>query len=156
MTMTPGPGTSIDRSYRLGDQLGEGGMGTVYRAVHLVNGHTLALKLVSQELRFDHPDERTLNLQARLALAREFQTLASLHHPNIIRVHSYGFDEEMGSYFTMELLEAPATILEASTEQPEEVKVRLLAQLLRALSYVHRRGVIHRDIKPGNVSTESE
>ena len=57
----------------------------------------------------------------------------------------------IGSYSTMDLLPAPATIVEAGRAQPEEAKVRLIAQLLRALAYVHHRGIIHRDIKPADV-----
>lgn len=153
MTHAPQPGTIIDREYRLQEQLGEGGMGSVYRAVQLVSGRAVALKLISKRALKDtaefHQDSG--DLHERLALAREFQTLASLHHPNVIRVLSYGFDQKLDSYFTMELLSGASTILEAGRNKSEEEKIRLVAQLLRALTYIHRRGVIHRDIKPGNV-----
>ncbi|HRI48655.1 MAG TPA: AAA family ATPase [Pseudomonadota bacterium] len=153
MSHIPQPGTIVDRGYRLQEQLGEGGMGAVYRAVHLITGEPVALKLISKRLLLDTQEfiEESADLHERLTLAREFQTLASLHHPNVIRVLSYGFDEKLDSYFTMEILASAKTILEAGREQSEEGKVRLIAQLLRALTYIHRRGVIHRDIKPGNV-----
>lgn len=149
--MKPHIGSIVDRSYRLLEQLGEGGMGTVYRAEQLLNGKHVALKLVS--LRHGPADTESVGdvVQERLALAREFQTLASLHHPNVIRVLSYGFDEQFGPYFTMELLGGASNILLSAIELEEDDKVRLLAQLLRALAYIHRRGVMHRDIKPGNV-----
>jgi len=153
MTHIPQPGTIVDRGYRLQEQLGEGGMGAVYRAVHLVTGEPVALKLISKRLLLDTQEflEDSADLHERLTLAREFQTLASLHHPNVIRVLSYGFDERLDSYFTMEILASAQTILEAGRTESEDGKVRLIAQLLRALTYIHRRGVIHRDIKPGNV-----
>ncbi|HEU4536892.1 MAG TPA: AAA family ATPase, partial [Polyangiaceae bacterium] len=146
--MTPAPRT-IERSYLLHEKLGEGGMGAVYRATRRMNGSVVALKLVGQ--RGETPADQDALFNLRLLLAREFQTLSSLHHPHVIQVLDYGFDESLGPYFTMELLEQPRTLLEAGAGRPPEVKVRLLAELLRALAYLHRRGVIHRDIKPSNV-----
>ncbi len=94
----------IDRTYRLSAQLGQGGMGTVFSATEIVSGKWVALKLVSTAastvVASLHED-----VSYKLALTREFQTLASLHHPHLIRVLSYGFDEQHGSYYTMELLE---------------------------------------------------
>lgn len=142
---------TVDRSYLLQERLGEGAMGTVYRATQLVNGQVVALKLVPRQFATGDELSDELEVQYRLALAREFQTLASLHHPNVIRVLNYGFDQQYGPYYIMELLEAPLTPLEASISRPEEGRIRLIAQLLRALAYIHQRGVIHRDIKPSNV-----
>jgi len=144
-------GQIVDRSYRLYEQLGEGGMGAVYRASQLLTGRSVALKLVSHDQARERPADATADRQLHLALAREFRTLASLHHPNIIRVLGYGFDEDQGPYFTMELLHAPQTLLEAAAQHPLEGKVLLITQLLRTLVYVHQRGVLHRDIKPSNV-----
>lgn len=144
-------GKIIDRSYRLYEQLGVGGMGAVYRAAQLLTGRQVALKLVAQGHQVGRQGDVTRDQELRLALAREFQTLASLHHPNIIRVLSYGFDEDLGPYFTMDLLHQPQTLLGAAAEQPLEAKVLLIAQLLRALVYVHQRGILHCDIKPSNV-----
>ena len=98
---------TVDRSYFLQEQLGEGAMGTVYRATQLVNGQAVALKLVPRTFAGGDALSEDLEVQYRLALAREFQTLASLHHPNVIRVLNYGFDQTYGPYYIMELLEAP-------------------------------------------------
>ena len=86
----------------------------------------------------------------RFALAQEFRTLASLRHPNIISVLDYGFDAERQPYFTMELLVGARPLLAASAELTLSHKVSLLAQLLLALNYLHRRGVLHRIITPPN------
>ena len=150
----PLPSGTIDRSYLLHEQLGEGGMGTVYRATQLVNGKAVALKLVPHRSSAGVGASESPEVQYRLALAREFQTLASLHHPNVIRVLNYGFDEQHGPYYIMELLEGPRSPLEASVDQSEEWRIRLIAQLLRALAYIHQRSVIHRDIKPRNVKLD--
>lgn len=143
--------TTVDRSYLLHEQLGEGGMGTVYRATQLTNRQTVALKLVPLHEATSSAGATEPDVYLRMALAREFQTLASLHHPNVIRVQNYGFDDQHGPYYTMELLRDARNIVEAGQGQPESVQVRLIANLLRALSYIHRRGVLHRDVKPGNV-----
>jgi serine/threonine protein kinase/tetratricopeptide (TPR) repeat protein len=87
----------------------------------------------------------------RLTLAREFRLLSSLRHPNIISVLDYGFDDDLSPYFTMELLEGAETIMSAGAERSLDEKLELVAQMLHALAYLHRRGVIHRDLKPGNV-----
>ncbi len=141
----------LDRTYRLLDRLGQGGMGTVFRAIRLLDGTPVAVKLVAP------PDSTSAQASVRtdhlfrLALAREFQTLASLHHPHVVRVFSYGFDQRLGPYVAMELLENSRSLLAAGMDLSLLDKVQLVVQLLRALSYVHQRGVIHRDIKSGNV-----
>ncbi len=88
---------------------------------------------------------------ARMALAQEFRTLAALRHPHIISVLDYGFVEQSQPFFTMELLENACTLSKASQGLPLEQKAVLLVQLLRALSYLHRHGILHRDLKPANV-----
>jgi len=92
----------------------------------------------------------------RLLLTQEFQTLASVRHPNIIVVLDYGFDGDGQPYFTMELLEHARTILRAGQGTSVEQRVGLLEQVLRALLYLHRRGLVHRDLKPANVLVVGE
>lgn len=139
----------INRRYALGESLGKGGMGEVYRAHDRLTGNTVALKRVHTALNI--PDSSIKPEDLRLALAQEFASLASLRHPNIIGVSDYGFDEERIPYFTMEYLENAKTICEAGFGQPIPVQIDLLAQILRALAYIHRRGILHRDLKPSNV-----
>lgn len=141
------PARVVDRSYLLHEKLGEGGMGVVYRATRRTNGSVVALKLMGCE-EGKSPGAR---VSMRMALAREFETLSSLHHPNVVQVLDYGFDEELGPYFTMELLSSPSTLIAAASDKTPAQRLDLLAQVLRALAYLHRRGVIHCDLKPSNV-----
>jgi serine/threonine protein kinase/tetratricopeptide (TPR) repeat protein len=137
----------VDRIYLLHEKLAEGGMGTVYRATPRAGGGAVALKLIRLE-KARNDEARYL---MRLSLAREFQLLSSLHHPHIVHVLDYGFDEQLGPYLTMELLQDARDLRDAARGRPLEQQIELLAQVLRALSYLHRRGVIHCDLKPGNV-----
>jgi tetratricopeptide (TPR) repeat protein len=139
----------IDRTYRVEAKLGEGGMGTVYRATHRATGRVVAIKLLRTGLSSE--GVRRSEFAPRLTLAREFQTLASLHHQNVIEVTDYGFDAQRGAYFAMELLHDARNLLLAGLDAPMPAKIDLLAQVLRALSYLHQRSVIHRDLKPSNV-----
>lgn len=140
----------IGRRYILHEPLGSGGMGAVYRATDRLTGQAVALKRVAAA-----PGSEQVSTGSgqdfRLALAQEFKILASLRHPHIISVLDYGFDEQRQPYYTMELLDGAATILEAGRGKPLIEQVGLLVQMLQALAYLHRRGVTHRDLKPSNV-----
>jgi serine/threonine protein kinase/tetratricopeptide (TPR) repeat protein len=147
--MNPMTEILIGNRYRLLDKLGEGGMGMVYRAFDRLTRETIALKrLVTPATAL--PDNDLNTNATRLALANEFQTLASLHHPHIIQVLDYGFDDSRQPYFTMNLLMNPKTLTQAGQGQPRDVKIRLLIETLQALAYLHQRGIVHRDLKPDN------
>jgi len=141
----------IGRRYILGDEIGHGGMGVVYEAVDRLTGQHVALKRVTASSDQLLMVARQTDNDPNLGLAREFQTLASLRHPNVIGVLDYGFDLDRQPFFTMDLLPRAQTILEAGQLLAVEAQIELLIQMFRALTYVHRRGVLHRDLKPGNV-----
>jgi tetratricopeptide (TPR) repeat protein len=141
----------INNRYLLHEPLGAGGMGVVYRATDRLNGRLVALKQVvvpPYQLFFN---SRSAGSSLNLALAREFKTLASLRHPNIISVLDYGFDDRRQPFFTMDFLAGSHNILVAGRNRPEAEKIELLLQVLQALVYLHRQGILHRDLKPDNI-----
>ncbi len=129
-------------------------MGVVYRAQDSFSGQIVALKSVRGD--YSQTESGDTAFDKRLALAEEFQTLASLRHPYIISVIDYGFDSTRHPYFTMDLLDAPQTILQAAQKASSlEATIGLLTQILQALAYLHRRGILHRDLKPGNILVQN-
>lgn len=154
----------IGQRYEILNELGAGGMGTVFRANDRFAGAQVALKQVHADAvvvsaatghRLPATSPEDSDVERRLALAREFRLLASLRHPNIISVLDYGFDDQQRPYYTMEALASPQTLLEAGAAVDVPTRIGLVIQMFQALAYLHRRGVIHRDIKPSNVLVEN-
>lgn len=119
--------------FQLTDVLGRGGMGTVYLAEQVSLGREVALKVVHR---------------SAVGIAEEARTIAQLHHPNIVQVYTAGTTQDQ-SWFAMELMRGK-TANHSSFASAEDV-ARLGVQIAEALSYAHRCGVIHRDVKPSNI-----
>lgn len=124
----------IANRYTVIEQLGAGGMGSVWLAHDKLRNQRVALKQVLMA-----------NDEQRLAITREFRTLSTLRHPNIVSVIEYGFHDGQ-PYFTMEYVPDAAPFGKFPGQ-----KIEHFTQVLQALGYLHRRGVLHRDLKPGNV-----
>ncbi len=145
---------ALNNRYILHEALGQGAMGVVYRATDRLTSETVAVKQVTvarENLVFASRSDAESADEIKLALAREFQTLASLRHPNIISVLDYGFDSLHQPFFTMTYLPEAQDIIKAGESLDETGRVNLLVQVLQALTYLHRRGILHRDLKPANL-----
>ena len=145
----------IHSRYVFHELLGKGARGSVYRVTDRLTGEVVALKTIARDANLTKNNKPNSDGDSRFDLAHEFQTLASLRHPHIISVLDYGFDTSNQPYFTMPYLEGAKTLLEAGRGQTVDLKVQLIFQLLHAVAYLHRRGILHSDLKPQNVLVSS-
>ncbi|UJA20658.1 serine/threonine protein kinase [Thermoleophilia bacterium SCSIO 60948] len=134
----------ISNRYALGDRLGSGGMSTVYAAEDQVLERTVAVKMLAEHL---SDDEKFVARFRREALA-----VAKLVHPNIVQVYDTGVDNYR-HYIVMEYVEgrSVAQLLQARGRLGPDLAVEIGGQSCAGLEYAHRQGIIHRDVKPGNL-----
>ncbi|HEV7482308.1 MAG TPA: protein kinase [Solirubrobacterales bacterium] len=135
---------SLSGRYETGEKLGSGGMSNVYKATDLILERTVAVKILAEHL---SDDERFVARFRREALA-----VAKLIHPNIVQVYDTGVDDGR-HYIVMEYVEgrSGAQILQRHGPVGPEIAAELGVQACAGLDYAHRRGIIHRDVKPGNL-----
>ena len=138
-------------SYQLGELLGRGGMGEVYKATHRMLARPAAIKLIRPEM-IGAGD----NADTRLAVARfrrEAEAAANLRSPHTVELYDFGVTDDQTLYFVMELLDGMdlETLVRLHGPVPAGRVVHILEQVCASLEEAHVRGLVHRDIKPANI-----
>ncbi|MBX9927812.1 MAG: protein kinase, partial [Gemmatimonadaceae bacterium] len=136
--------------YEIVHELGRGGMATVFLALDLALGRKVAIKVMSPGLLY-HDDDAVERFK------REARTAAQLSHPQIIPIHAV--KEAAGLlFFVMQFVEGESleAVIKRSAPLPLAQVQSLLVQIGGALAYAHRRGVVHRDVKPANIMLDAE
>ncbi|MEI9941581.1 MAG: serine/threonine-protein kinase [Pseudomonadota bacterium] len=130
--------------YRLDERLGAGGMGSIWRAHHLVLAAPVAVKLIDREA---VPDEETLG-----RFMREAQSAATLRSPHVVQILDYGVDDKL-PFIVMELLDGEnlAQRLRRLGRLASADTARIVTHIGRAMARAHEANIVHRDLKPENV-----
>ena len=139
-----GTGTVIMNRYQLESMLGQGGMGSVWKAEHLQLKSPVAIKML---------DPAIANNEQMLArFLREAQACASLRSPHVVQIFDYGVDDGT-AFIAMEMLngESLSDRIARLGRMPADEVIRFLGEVLRAIGKAHEAGIVHRDLKPDNV-----
>jgi serine/threonine-protein kinase len=139
------PGTTLGGRYKLDDRIAGGGMGDVWRGTDEVLGRTVAVKILLPALLEEPGFAERFRGEAR--------TMATINHPGVVDIYDYGSDPKVGAYLVMEYVEGDAlsrTLSRVGRLTPART-MALMAQAADALQAAHDKGIVHRDVKPGNL-----
>ncbi len=138
-------------SYHLGNLLGRGGMGEVYRATHRMLARPAAIKLIRPAM-LGAGSGAEVDLAIR-RFRREAEVAASLRSPHTVELYDFGATADQTLYFVMELLEGMdlETLVRQEGPLPAARVIHILRQVCESLEEAHVRGLVHRDIKPANI-----
>jgi serine/threonine-protein kinase len=138
------PGTLLSGRYRLDERIATGGMGDVWRGTDETLGRTVAIKILLPALLEEQGFSERFRLEAR--------TMATINHPGVVDIYDYGSDQQV-AYLVMEYVEGDAlsrTLSRVGRLTPART-MALIAQAAEALQAAHSKGIVHRDVKPGNL-----
>jgi len=145
------PGERFEQRYEIISHLGDGGMGTVYRARHLFLGREIAIKLIPL-------DSKAAGGDFRNQFALEMQLLAKVDHPNVVKIHDGGVTADGNAYIVMELLPGKSLreSLRGERALDDGTARSYLRQVAEGLAALHAIPILHRDIKPENIVVGSD
>jgi serine/threonine-protein kinase len=134
--------------YRILEQIGQGGMGRVYKAMHQAMGRVVALKVLAPQ--------QVKTEKARALFRREVRAAGRLMHPNIVTAHDASFDEGR-HYLVMEFVDGPNVeqLIRERGQLPVGTACEIIRQAALGLQHAHEQGMVHRDIKPSNLLVQS-
>jgi serine/threonine protein kinase len=150
-TIDPLIGRTIGKHYQILACRGKGGMSTVYKAKDLSMGRFVAIKFLLSE-------GKTARDQMMLRFQREGRVVGSLDHPNIISVHAFDFTADRQPFLVMDYVEGE-TLAERIVREgmlPLATSLDIFIQICDGLAQAHEKGILHRDLKPGNIMLISE
>lgn len=130
--------------YDILEVIGKGGMATVYRAVQKSLNRVVAIKELKESLKSESTPVKRFE--------REAITASAMSHENIVSIYDF-FEQESNKYLVMEYVGGTdlATVMGRCKKLPVEIATMIVLQVVRALEYIHATGLVHRDIKPGNI-----